>query len=257
MSAPGTFELLWQQDATALALVRAGDGSLSAGDLRVGVADRGPGARTARGGASGRPPRAAPPRRRAARARARRLGPRRLRGRGARAPLRRRRARPPVPRRGRRDVERVLGRDARRLRHGAADPARRRAPAGGRGRVRRRPRGDRPRPLPRPRRPDRARPAAGRARPPRPPARPPDRNRALPRGAHRRRDRPAAERRLPRARAPPLGLDPRRALAPLGGVVAARPAARRAPAGPRRPALAPRRRRPDREPPRLAARGRR
>ena len=36
MSAPGTLELIWQQDATALALLRSGDGSLSAGDLRVG-----------------------------------------------------------------------------------------------------------------------------------------------------------------------------------------------------------------------------
>jgi hypothetical protein len=37
MSEAGTFELIWQQDATALAFVRAPDGTLSRGELRVGA----------------------------------------------------------------------------------------------------------------------------------------------------------------------------------------------------------------------------
>ena len=35
--AAATFELLWQQDASAFALVRDPDGTLSAGDLQLGM----------------------------------------------------------------------------------------------------------------------------------------------------------------------------------------------------------------------------
>ena len=35
--AAATFELLWQQDASAFALVRGADGTLSAGDLQLGM----------------------------------------------------------------------------------------------------------------------------------------------------------------------------------------------------------------------------
>ncbi|MDX6410714.1 MAG: hypothetical protein QOE91_230, partial [Gaiellaceae bacterium] len=41
MSAPGipTLEVLWQEDASAHVFVRSGDGTLSAGDLRLGEAE--------------------------------------------------------------------------------------------------------------------------------------------------------------------------------------------------------------------------
>ena len=255
MSAPGTFELLWQQDATALALVRAGDGSLSAGDLRVGTPTE---ARVL-----------------GQHVEARRVDHREL--------LRLAAAPPALEPGGSARVAFAVAELAHRsvaegLVHpyldeddgtwnafwgatldasvtaqltqlaAALPPAAADAFGGDReetvhdlypvlvDRIAR----------------DRLR--AARVRLVRPRGRPTAIERflegltagetALPPSA----GYPALARRL-------SALDPRRALAPLGGVVAARPAARRAPAGPRRPALAPRRRRPDREPPRLAARG--